>query len=287
VKARRVIRHAIVFGVVMLAAVITDALAGLVEAQGRLEARYSATLGGVPFGKGAWLLDVREDQFTAAVNGATAGVLRVFASGSGESAARGTVSHGQPVSQTYASTIATDKKYDEVRILMSGGNVKEYIAEPPTLQTPNRVPVTEAHRRGVSDPMTAALIRVPGNGDTFVPEACQRTLSIFDGRMRYDLQLVYKRLDKVKSEKGYQGTVVVCTVRFSPVAGHIPERPVIKYLAETRDMEIWLAPIAGTRLMVPYRISIPTPLGLGIVEANQFVSLPQPARPAATGARTQ
>jgi len=287
VKARRVIRHAIVFGVVMLAAVITDALAGLVEAQGRLEARYSATLGGVPFGKGAWLLDVREDQFTAAVNGATAGVLRVFASGSGESAARGTVSHGQPVSQTYASTIATDKKYDEVRILMSGGNVKEYIAEPPTLQTPNRVPVTEAHRRGVSDPMTAALIRVPGNGDTFVPEACQRTLSIFDGRMRYDLQLVYKRLDKVKSEKGYQGTVVVCTVRFSPVAGHIPERPVIKYLAETRDMEIWLAPIAGTRLMVPYRISIPTPLGLGIVEANQFVSLPQPPRPAATGARTQ
>ena len=57
-------------------------------------------------------------------------------------------------------------------------------------------------------------MRVPGNGDTFVPQACNRKLAIFDGRMRYDLQLAFKRLDKVKSEKGYQGTVVVCAVVF-------------------------------------------------------------------------
>ena len=74
--------------------------------------------------------------------------------------------------------------------------------------------------------MTAAIMRVPGNGDTFVPQACNRKLAIFDGRMRYDLQLAYKRLDKVKSDKGYQGTVVVCAVYFSPVAGHVPSRPV-------------------------------------------------------------
>jgi hypothetical protein len=49
-----------------------------------------------------------------------------------------------------------------------------------------------------------------------------------------------------------------------------------------RDMEVWLAPVTGTRVLVPFRISIPTPLGLGVLEATQFVSTmtPPPATPA-------
>jgi len=285
VTSRRLVRHSTRLGLALLGATIAGV--GAVSAQGKLEARYNASLGGVPFGRGAWVIDVREDQFTAAVSGATTGILRVFASGQGTSAARGTVSGGQPVAATYASSITTDKKYDEVRMVLSGGTVKEYVAEPPSAPSPDRVPVTDAHRRGVTDPMTASLVRVPGNGDTFVPEVCQRKIAIFDGRMRYDLQLAFKRLNRVKSEKGYQGTVVVCAVHFSPVAGHIPERAVIKYLVDQREIELWLAPIAGTRLMVPYRMSVPTPIGVGILQATQFVSVPHAARPAAATAKTQ
>jgi len=272
---------------VVLGTMIADAGGGLVHAQGRLDARYTVTLGGIPFGRGAWQIDIREDQYTAVVSGATAGLIRMFTSGQGSSAVRGTVSRGQLVGSTYASSIVTDTKHDEVRMAMSNGTVKEYAAEPPTLPNPDRVPLTEAHRRGVNDPMTATLMPVPGTGDTFVPEACPRKLAIFDGRMRYDLQLAFKRLDKVKSEKGYQGTVVVCAIYFSPVAGHIPERAVIKYLIALRDMEVWLAPIAGTRLMVPYRVTIPTAFGLGVMQATQFISVPQPARAATTGSKPQ
>ena len=68
-------------------------------AQGRLDARYYVTLGGVPFGKGSWLIDVRDDQFTAVVSGATSGLLRLFTNGQGSSAARGTVSGGQPIAR--------------------------------------------------------------------------------------------------------------------------------------------------------------------------------------------
>lgn len=271
------LRHVIIPGVAVLAVATADAGRNPVQAQGKLEARFQATLGGLPLGKGAWLIDVREDQFSATVSGATSGILQVIASSQGTSAVRGTMSGGQPAGATYASTIVTGKKLDEVRMVMSGGAVKEFMAEPPVTPSPNRVPVTEAHRRNVTDPMTAALLRVPGNGDTFSPEVCKRTLSIFDGRMRYDLQLAFKRLEKVQSEKGYQGNVVVCAVYFSPVAGHIPDRAVIKYLVNQRDAEIWFAPIAGTRLMVPYRISVPTPLGIGMVQATQFVTMPQAA----------
>ena len=43
-------------------------------------------------------------------------------------------------------------------------------------------------------------------------------------------------------------------------------------------MEVWLAPVAGTRVLVPYRISIPTPIGVGVMQATQFVSVAQPPR---------
>jgi hypothetical protein len=287
VISRPLVRLAWLTGAIVLIAVLVDAGPHGARAQGKLDAAYVATLAGVPIGKGTWSIDVSDDQFTATANGATSGLLRVFASGQGSSAAHGSVSGGQPIASTYASTIIADNKSDQVRILFSGGAVKEYLVDPPTMPNPDRVPLTDAHRKGVLDPMTASLIRVAGTGDTFVPEACQRTLPVFDGRMRYDLQLVFKHLDKVKSERGYQGTVVVCSAYFSPVAGHVPERSTIKYLAAERDMELWLAPIAGTRLMVPYRASIPTPIGLGVLQANQFVSIPRPPLPTASNLKTQ
>jgi hypothetical protein len=277
-------RYVIIVGLAICGASLLGA--GGAHAQGKLEARYSVTLGGVSFGQGSWTIDVGADQYTAAVSGTTVGLVRIFASGQGSSAVRGTVSNGQPTVSSYASSIQTDKKYDEVRMVLSAGAVKDAFAEPPTTPSPDRIPVTDAHRRGVTDPMTGAIIRVAGNGDTFTAEACHRKVAIFDGRMRYDLTLQFKRLDKVKSEKGYQGTVVVCAVYFSPVAGHVPDRPVIKYLTELRDAEVWFAPIAGTRLLVPYRASVPTPFGTGVLQATQFVSVPS-QRASANGIRSQ
>jgi hypothetical protein len=283
VNSYLIARNAMVLGAV-LAVTLVDAQGERAHAQGKLDARYTVTLGGIPVGRGSWVIDISDDQFTAQANGTTAGLMQVFTSGQGQSAARGTVSGGQPTPSTYVSSISTDKKHDEVRMVISSGAVKEFVAEPPNTPSPDRVPVTEAHRRGVADPMTASLMRVPGNGNTLVPQACQRTLAVFDGRMRYDLQLAFKRFDTVRAERGYQGTVVVCSVMFAPLAGHIPDRSAIKYLRDLRDIETWLAPIAGTRVMVPYRVSVPTPIGLGILQATQFVSVPQPGR---TQAKTQ
>ncbi len=271
-------RRAIFLGVIALVVTIADAPQSLAFGQGKLDARYVVTLSGLPIGRGAWVIDIGDDYFSAAATGATAGLMQVFASGQGQSVARGTISGGQLVPSTYASRIVTGDKSDEVRMVISAGTVKELAANPPTVASPDRVPVTEAHRRGVSDPMTASLIRVPGNGDTLAPQACQRTLSIFDGRMRYDLQLAFKRLDRVRSEPGYQGSAVVCAVYFSPIAGYVRDRYAIKYLMQLRDMEMWLAPIAGTRVMVPYRASVPTPIGLGVLQATQFMSMPQPSK---------
>jgi hypothetical protein len=283
VHANRPTGPAIALCAAALAIFVVEAGENCALAQGRLDAQYTVTLAGLPIGNGTWTIDIRDDRYNMAASGATSGIMRAFASGRGQSSARGAVSGGALVTSNYSSNVQTDKKYDEVHMVISGGNVKEFVADPPTVPGPERIPLTDAHRRGVADPMTAPLLRVGGNGDTLVPQACHRTLAIFDGRMRYDLRLAFKRFERVSSS-GYQGLAVVCAVQFAPIAGHIPQRYVLRYLSESPDMELWFAPIAGTRILAPYRASIPTPLGEGVMEATQFVSVPQSSR---ANARTQ
>jgi len=251
-------------------------------AQGKLDARYEATLAGIPVGKGTWTIDIADDSFSAAASGGTSGLLKAFAGGSGTGAAQGRVVNGALVSNNYSATTTTSKKSEAIRIVLSNGNVKDYAIEPEPPIDPDRLPITDAHRRGVYDPMTGSMLRVPGSGDPLSPEACRTGAAVFDGRMRYDLKLDFKRMETVKAEKGYHGPVVVCAVYFSPVAGYIPDRPVIKYLAAQRNIEITFAPIAGTRILVPFRMVIPTPLGTAMLEATQFITQASPPRVAKT-----
>jgi hypothetical protein len=253
------------------------------HAQSKLEARYTASLAGIPLGAGSWVIDIASDQYTSVASGRTTGLVRVISDGSGSSGARGAIQGASLLPTTYASSTISDRRSDDVRMTLRAGTVKDVSVEPPTPPSPDRVPVTEAHRKGVSDPMSAAIMPVAGNGDVLTPDACKRKLAIFDGRQRADIDLIFKRMDRVHADKGYQGPVVVCTVLYTPIAGHRPERPAIKYLAETREMEMWLAPIAGTRLVVPFRFSVPTPFGLGVLHATYFVT--QPTRAAGAPAK--
>lgn len=248
------------------------------NAQGRLDAKYEASLAGLPIGKGAWVVDVSEDQYSAAVSGATTGLMKSIGGGNGTGTAQGRIAAGQFVPLSYVSTVNYGKKAEVIRISLGGGNVKDSAIEPEPPENPDRIPVTDAHRRNVLDPMTGSLLKVPGTGDPVGPEACRKTLSVFDGRMRYDLRLDYKRMETVKAEKGYHGPVVVCAVYFTPIAGYVPDRVSIKYVAAQRNMEIWFAPIAGTRVLAPFRISIPTPLGTGLIEATEFISAQKTAK---------
>ena len=266
----------------MLAGLALSAVPQASFAQARLEAVYEATLAGIPVGRGAWTIDIGEDQYSASAFGGTAGLLKAFSGGSGTGAAQGRVVNGALVATNYQASTTTSKKTEAIHITLSNGTVKEYGIDPPPPVDPDRIPVTDAHRKNVYDPMTASLLRVPGTGDPLGPEACHTGAAVFDGRMRYDLKLDFKRMEFVKAEKGYRGVAVVCAVYFTPVAGYIPDRPVIKYLAAQRNIEISFAPVAGTRILVPFRMIVPTPLGTAMLEATQFVTQAMPPHVAKT-----
>ena len=252
------------------------------QAQGRLDAKYEATLAGIPVGKGTWTIDIADDAFSASAFGGTAGLLKTFASGSGTGAAQGRVVNGALVSSNYTASTTTSKKSEAIHMVLNNGTVREYAIDPEPPVDPDRVPLTDANKKGVLDPMTGSMLRVPGNADPLSPDACRAGNSIFDGRMRYDLKLEFKRMETVRAERGYQGPVVVCAIYFTPIAGYIPDRPVIKYLVGARNMEISFAPVAGTRILVPFRVVIPTYLGIAMLEATSFITTPSPPRVAKT-----
>ena len=251
-------------------------------AQGKLEAQYEATLAGIPVGRGAWNIEIAEDAYSASSAGGTAGLLKTFASGSGAASAQGRVVNGALVSTNYTASTTTSKKTEAIHMVLNNGTIKEFAIEPAPPVDPDRIPVTDAHKKGVFDPMTGSMLHVPGTADPLSPEACRATAAVFDGRMRYELRLDFKRMETVRSEKGYQGPVVVCAIYFTPVAGYIPDRPVIKYLAAARNIEIAFAPVLGTRILVPYRMIIPTPLGVAMLQATQFITQALPPRVAKT-----
>src|SRR5450432_2801298 len=148
-------------------------------AQGKLDARYEATLAGIPVGKGAWTVDIADDEFSAAASGGTSGLLKAFAGGTGTGAAQGRVVNGALVATSYSASTTTSKRTETIRMILSGGNIREYAIEPEPPVDPERIPLTDANRRGVFDPMTGSMLRVSGSGDPLNPEACRTGAAIF------------------------------------------------------------------------------------------------------------
>ena len=251
-------------------------------AQGRVDANYEATLSGIAVGKGTWTIEIGDDVFSASAQGGSAGLLKAFSGGSGSGASQGRVVNGALVASAYVATTTTQKKSETIRLNLANGGVKDFSIDPVPPVDADRIVVTDAHRKNVLDPMTGSMIRVPGTGEVLSPDACRTGTGVFDGRLRYDLKLDYKRMETVKAEHGYHGPAVVCAIYFTPVAGYIPDRPVIKWLATQRNMEVAFVPVAGTRILVPFRMTIPTPLGPAMLEATTFVTTAAPPRIAKT-----
>jgi hypothetical protein len=200
--------------------------------------------------------------------------MKLLVDGEGSFTTHGTIKHGHAVPTTFTSKIVSSSESSDVTMVLDNGSVKELAASPPP--GGDRVPVTEANRQGIVDPLSALLFPAAPTAEGLSQEACQRTLPMFDGHQRYDLKLAFKRMDEVTAEKGYAGPVVVCSVGYEPIAGHRASTPLVKYLSEGREMEIMLAPIAGTRLLAPFRVSVMSMVANLLIEANRFESTAQP-----------
>lgn len=241
----------------------------LARAQGKVKAHYTISMTGVMFGEIVWLIDIGDALYNTSATGKASGVLSVLMNGEGSAAAQGNIAADHLNPSSYTSTITDDDGTIKLQLTFADGGATEQITPQPPVRA-DRVPVTDADRRGIVDPLSAVLISTKLGGGVLAASDCNRTLKIFDGRRRYNLALSYDRIDKVAIERGYSGPILVCGVILQPIAGYRTDSMMVKYVAGRRDMELWFAPIAGTSIMAPVRMLMPTLIGTLKIQANQF-----------------
>jgi hypothetical protein len=244
------------------------------HADGNLDASYTISFARIRVGDITATVVVGNSEYTISARGRAGGVVKLLVDGEGSFTTRGMIKAGHPVPTNFTSKIVSNVETLDVTMVLHEGSVKELAATP--LPSPDRVPVTEANRQAIVDPLTAMLFSATAANEGLSQEVCRHTLPIFDGHQRYDLKLAFKRMDKVTAEKGYAGPVVVCSVHYEPIAGHRASTRLVKYLSEGREMEMALAPVAGTRLVAPFRVSVESMLANLVIEAKRFEATAHP-----------
>jgi hypothetical protein len=245
------------------------------RAQTKLNASYTISLLGLTVGRGTWDIEINNDQYSEKAGGQISGVASTLISGEASAATRGTFANDHALPAAFEADVKTDAETGKIKMTLDATGVTDVAIEPPLPLTPpkqERVPVTEADRKGVLDPLSAGLVLVPGSDDVLKPESCQGRIPVFDGRRRFDVALSFKRMDKVKAEGGYQGAAVVCSIHLFPIAGHRVGGSAVQHIVKSDAVEVTLVPLPGTRILIPFRASIPTLVGTVAITADRFTA---------------
>jgi hypothetical protein len=255
---------------IAVAALLLAAHASIANAQTtRLDTAYSIYLAGIPVARGSVTVDLNEAGYVASGSAKTSGFFRLISKGDGSMSVRGTSQADRIVASNFSGRYNSSRREQKIELSVVNGVAKEVSIQPPLpANDKGRVPITNEARTNIVDPMSAMLAFV-AKGDLLNPESCNRTIPIFDGRYRFNVVLSYARTEKSMTAEGYQGPAIVCRARYVPIAGH-RDRETVQQMADNRELFVWLAPVAGTRVLAPIKASVSSPIGNFTVEATRF-----------------
>ncbi len=229
---------------------------------------YGVALAGLTIGNAQLSGAFEGTRYDVGVSAQLTGLAGVLTSGQGQARSSGTVAE-RPLPNTFAIASRTSSSGISVRMALTHGNVSQAVVTPPLPDMSDRVPVTAAAKRGIVDPTSALVMPIVGRAEASDPANCNRTLPVFDGATRFNVVLSYVETRQVE-KPGYSGPVLVCNARYVAIGGHRPDRPGVRFMEENRDMSVWLAPVEGTRVLLPIRISVRTQIGTNIIEATRW-----------------
>lgn len=243
------------------------------RAETRLDVHYGISMIGVPIGRISWAIHIGDVKYAASADGKASGALTMLVNGEGRVAVRGVIDGGRLTPEFFSSNVTDDGEIAGLQMTFENNAVKTLRVDE-TLQKSGRIPVSEADRQGVTDPLTAMLIGAPLGETPIAAASCDRVLAIFDGQRRYNLALSFDRIDKLTIGRGYAGPALVCGVVLEPIAGYRADSMLVKYVARRRGMEIWFMPIPGTALVMPVRVVMPTMIGTLKIDADRLEAAP-------------
>ena len=221
-------------------------------------ADYLITIGGINVATAAIKLADSGGHYDLTADATVAGLGGFVASGTAKAESAGTSTATGLTSEKFdLLTHAHDEDFS-IDVQYAHGTVSQFIVKPPLLNDINRVPIERSQLNGVGDMLAAFILKGRGLDQSL----CNRRMHIFTGVERFDLAMSYLADDKATSLRtGYQGPVVQCAIKYTPISGHFTTSAMTNYLAQSDRIFIWYAPMADTGYFLPYRVLLTTSVG--------------------------
>ncbi|HET6391118.1 DUF3108 domain-containing protein [Hyphomicrobium sp.] len=179
----------------------------------------------------------------------------------------GSVEGKDPQPASFEMSTKTRSKTTSVKVSFNGSRVASVALVPNKNPSPEAVKVKPENLRNVLDPMGATLAISSAND----ADACNRTIPVFDGKARYDLKLTPKGREPVKEKRqsGQPAELLVCQVKYVPIAGHKPKDFVNPWI-DYDHIEIALRAVPSAGVYVPYRVTVPSTIGAAVMTVESI-----------------
>jgi hypothetical protein len=231
----------------------------------RVAAVYKITFGGLEVGNFHFESSVNEQSYTLSGNAELKALLGIF-NWQGVTRSSGSIAGERPKPAAYTFDFKSNSKSGSVKMSFNDAGVSNVSSVPP--HTPSRasVPVREHHLKDVLDPLSAVMALTRARSSN----PCDRKISIFDGKQRFDLLFSFRRRERIPEARrsGQPGIGYVCRVRYIPIAGH-KNNDETRQMAETTGIEVALRPVPSANLVIPYQITIPTIAGSAVLTSQR------------------
>jgi hypothetical protein len=222
------------------------------------DAGYLVSLGGINIASVDVKLTDAAQRYDLKLDAEVAGLGGLVASGTASIESSGTSSSGGLASQQFSLLTHANNEDFRISVQYAAGNVTAFQVSPPLNNDINRVPIERSQLGGVRDMLAAFVLK----GDGLDKALCDRKLRIFTGVERFDLAMSYLRADTATSLRtGYQGPVVQCRLKYTPISGHFTTSEMTNFLAKSDQLYLWYAPLGDTGYFLPYRVLITTSIG--------------------------
>ena len=237
-----------------------------------IDAKFAISIAGIPVGSGSVEASVKGHRYSIDAFAKTSGISRLFIDSKGRAVSEGSFRGDRMLPSMYALNSKEDKIHNIVQIAMRSGNVSDFSASPPLSKHSDRIPLLRVHTRGIVDPLSGLLMSVRSNKHRVGKSVCNRTVRMFDGRWRYNIELFYKETKEIRSSRknAYSGPATVCGARIRFVAGHRPNKKSTKYMEENKDLEAWFVPVGDEPVVAVYRLQIGTMVGRMVLSAREL-----------------
>jgi Protein of unknown function (DUF3108) len=267
-KAARCVVRGIVTPAFALAALTTlTPAAGAAEAwPAQVHAIYEVQFNGFNVGTFEFHSNAEGANYQLTGNASLSALAGLF-KWQGQTQAAGKINGETAKPASFTMDYKGNSKSGSTRMGFTDDTVTSVLHDPPPKDKPGIVPVTQAHLKGVLDPLTAVMAMSRGTSGN----PCGRRLPIYDGKQRFDLMLTYRGQMEVAEARpsGQPGLAHVCRVRYVPIAGHKVDQET-RFMAGNNQIEIALRPIPSANVFVPYDVKIPTAAGSARLVAKKI-----------------